>query len=164
MAGERVLPGVGLKGFATPGSDAWNTFADENWRIISALMQGVANSYTVNLPASPADGEIHIIHSSGPSNPNKIAVRDNGAWVYITPKAGWRMSVPTLGLTYVFNGSAWSEYVIGRFTTVNLFPAVSAATAINGEMTFQKTSDTVLTIKVQGADGIVRKVDLALAP
>jgi hypothetical protein len=41
----------------------------------------------------------------------------------------------------------------------------SAVTPVNlGEMTFQATSNTTVTIKLKGSDGIVRTADITLAP
>lgn len=42
-------------------------------------------------------------------------------------------------------------------------PAASATPANNGDMTFELTSDTTLTVKVKGSDGTVRSVALTLA-
>lgn len=45
---------------------------------------------------------------------------------------------------------------------VTLTPPVSVAPANNGEMTFQLTSNTSLTIKVKGSDGVIRSTNLTL--
>lgn len=42
-------------------------------------------------------------------------------------------------------------------------PAVSVTPAEIGDMVFQLTSDTSLTIKVRGSDGVVRSASLTLA-
>lgn len=46
---------------------------------------------------------------------------------------------------------------------VTLKPPASVTPANNGDMTFQLTSNTQLTIKVKGSDGTVRSVNLTLA-
>lgn len=46
---------------------------------------------------------------------------------------------------------------------VNLKPPASVTPTNNGELMFQLTSNTQLTIKVKGSDGIVRSVNLTLA-
>ncbi len=43
-------------------------------------------------------------------------------------------------------------------------PPASITPTVNGEMVFELTSDTTLTIKVKGSDGTVRSVALTLAP
>lgn len=46
---------------------------------------------------------------------------------------------------------------------VSVFPGALATPATNGEVSFQLTSNTSLTFKVKGSDGVVRSVSLALA-
>lgn len=44
-----------------------------------------------------------------------------------------------------------------------LVPAASATPANNGDLVFELTSNTTLTVKVKGSDGTVRSVVLTLA-
>ena len=44
-----------------------------------------------------------------------------------------------------------------------LLPAASATPANNGEMVFEHTSNTSLTLRLKGTDGVVRSVALTLA-
>jgi len=111
MAGERTLPGIGLKGFFTPGTSGWDgaVAMDGNLRLASALIQLSALSRVTALPGSPTDGQIYIVPSGAGSNPNAIAIRDNGAWVYVTPATGWRAWVVDEAAEYVWLGSAWAR-------------------------------------------------------
>jgi len=62
-------------------------------------------------------------------------------------------------------------HVAGTFSTtgastfgaVTLSPAASATPASNGQLTFEATSNTSLTIKMRGTDGTVRSVVLTLS-
>lgn len=45
----------------------------------------------------------------------------------------------------------------------HFFPLTSINPTVNGEMVFEKTSDTQLKIKVQGSDGVVRSATLTLS-
>lgn len=101
----RTLPGLGLKGFAPKGETDWNAWADENWRYISALLQARVISVAATLPASPADGNMHIVTTG--ANANAIAIRDNSTWVYITPMIGFRVYDMQNALWFSFNGTAW---------------------------------------------------------
>jgi hypothetical protein len=47
--------------------------------------------------------------------------------------------------------------------TVSFFPAASVTPTTNGQMTFELTSNTTLTIRVKGSDGTVRSAALTLA-
>ena len=44
-----------------------------------------------------------------------------------------------------------------------LLPAASATPANNGELVFERTSNTSLTLRLKGTDGVVRSVALTLA-
>ncbi len=102
----RELPGVGLQGFETLGSSGWNTFVDSNWRTISTLLQARVKSVVAAVPTvGVANGDMHILTSA--PNLNSIAIRDNGAWVYLTPRNGHRVYDEETQLTFLFNGTAW---------------------------------------------------------
>ena len=152
---ERVLPGIGLKGFDDYESPNWNVWADVNWRTLSALVQGRVLSAVTPLPGSPTNGDIYII-PVGETNAGKIAVRDDGTWINITAAAGWRMFAIDDSQHYEFDGTTWSP-------DFSLFPAASVTPGSNGEMTFELTSNTSLTVKVKGSDGVVRSAVLTLA-
>ncbi len=110
MAGERQLPGLGLYGFWTLGSNGWNTQNDSNIRVISALLQGRVKSYTTSLPGTPTLGDIYIV-PTGDTNAEDIAIWDGAsgseAWVYVTPQAGWLMYVIDEATYYRFDGTNW---------------------------------------------------------
>jgi hypothetical protein len=105
---SRTLPGIGLQGFWNSG-EAWKQGGDLNWLAISALTQLVVESATAALPSSPPDGVIYIVPHSDTTNPDKIAVRDNGAWVYFPPKAGWKAFVKDAVTTLRYSGLGWVE-------------------------------------------------------
>lgn len=107
MAGERTLPGVGLKAFWTPGSDGWDPDMDADLRKLSALTQCSVKSATTALPGSPSNGDMYIVPSGGQAK--SIAVRDNGAWVYFAPSAGWMAFVQDTGRYVCFNGTNWVD-------------------------------------------------------
>lgn len=110
---QRSLPGLGLIGFWDLGQDGWNTEHDANLRVLSALVQARVLSRTTALPGSPSDGQIYIVPSDAGANANRIAVRDNGAWVYIEAQSGYRAWVSDTSTFAYFNGSAWSDEVSG---------------------------------------------------
>jgi hypothetical protein len=132
MAGQRNLPGLGIRGFWNLGSDGWGTEHSEDLRLLSTLVQPVALSRTAGLPGSPVDGNVVIIPNSDVTNPNKIAIRDNGVWVYVTPKNGWSFYILDETKLVSFNGTNW------------VIPSVSLG-SIDG------LSDVVITTPVAGA-------------
>lgn len=105
MAGERALPGLGLRAYWTPGSNDWETEHDPDTRLLSILVQAAVISRTTNLPTG-ANGDIYIV-PVGQANENQIAAKDNGAWVYIVPKEGHLVHVNDTDEFVKWTGSAW---------------------------------------------------------
>lgn len=108
---KRTLPGLGLTGFWPLGQDGWNDENDANLRLLSAVVQGAVLSRTTALPGSPTNGNIYIVPSGGDAN--KIAVRDEGSWVYLIPAAGWRVWVADDARFAYFDGSDWADEASG---------------------------------------------------
>jgi hypothetical protein len=110
---QRTLPGIGLTGFWPLGYDGWNTENDVNLRLLSALVQARAISRTTALPGSPTDGDIYIVPDGAGSHPNEIAIRDNGAWVYVVPEEGFRFYVDDDNENIQFDGTDWIGFAAG---------------------------------------------------
>lgn len=104
---SRQLPGLGLTAFYDLGEDGWNETLDLDLRKLSALVGLSVLSVSAALPGAPTDGQITIVPASDPTNPKKVAIRDEGAWVFLTPKAGWRAWALDTGSAVVFDGSEW---------------------------------------------------------
>jgi len=92
MAGERTLPGLGLKAGWTAGSAGYGPDIETNYRILSALVQGNVISRTTALPSSGSTGDIYLVQT-GDANAESVAIwdEDNGAaasWIYLVPEEG----------------------------------------------------------------------------
>ena len=105
---SRVLPGMGLNGFWNRGDD-WKEGGDANWLKISVLSQLVVESVSVALPSSPANGVVHVVPQSDATNKGKVAVRDAGAWVYLSPPVGAYAWVKDVNKRMRFAGDAWVD-------------------------------------------------------
>lgn len=86
---SRTLPGIGLKGFWSLGEDNYKDEMDTNLLTLSVAVRGAVLDIVDTLPGAPSDGEIYALGPLASANPNDIAVRDNGAWVYLTSYPGW---------------------------------------------------------------------------
>jgi len=60
-------------------------------------------------------------------------------------------------------GAAVATLTNKTLTSPVINPAASSTPAANGNMTFELTSDTSLTLKVKGSDGVVRSSVLTLS-
>lgn len=104
---SRTLPGLGLDGFWDLGEDGWKNGMDGNLRKLSALVQCKVINRVASEPGSPVNGDMYILTAG--ANANKVAIRDNGVWVHLTPFAGWRIWDSTFGGYVHYDGTAWIE-------------------------------------------------------
>lgn len=115
---KRTLPGLGLTGYWTYGSDNWNVEMDANLRLLSALTQLNVESMTVAI-ADMVNTKMYIVPSTEATNQNAVAIYDNSVWVYIAPRVGMVASIAG-GAQVRYNGTAWvvnvASPVWGTFT------------------------------------------------
>lgn len=109
----RSLPNLGLQGFFDLGEDGWKDEMDLNLLKLSVLTQGGAIGKVSADPATPADGDVYIFDETHPTNPNAVAIRDAGAWVYVTPAEGWLIYDRATNTYATFNGTVWAALVTG---------------------------------------------------
>lgn len=132
----RTLPGLGLSGFWALGEDGWKDANDVNLRTLSALTQPVVLSRTTALPGSPTDGDIYIVPDGAGSNPNEIAIRDNGSWVYLVPEEGWTAYVIDSAENVQFDGADWIDFAAsgGGVEALDDLSDVNAPTPTDGQV------------------------------
>lgn len=133
MPTPRALPGLGIYGFWPLGSDSYKDQLDAGLRMVSALTQLAPLSMTTALPGSPAQGQIYIVPSGGDAN--KVALYDEGAWVYLTPQEGWRAWVRDLDKLFTFDGAAWVEFASGGAEFPDMTGQAGKVLAVNGTET-----------------------------
>lgn len=137
MAGESLAPGVGLTRGWTPGTGGWAAGMDLNLLTASVVMQLSVESRTSPLPGSPSEGVMFLVPASDPTNGKKLAVRDQGAWVYITPKVGWLAWVKdTQSFYHYANNETWTLLETGGTggaTSLDELSDVDVAAAVDGK-------------------------------
>lgn len=113
----RTLPGLGLQGFWAYEEDNWNgdPGMDGNLRKLSAYAQlSVIDQDLTAPPGSPSDGDIYIVGQSATGGwagqDGKIAVRDNGVWVFLDALTGL--------IAYVEDEQTYYRYDAGWFSLV----------------------------------------------
>ncbi|EAQ35652.1 hypothetical protein NB311A_12549 [Nitrobacter sp. Nb-311A] len=85
---------------------------NEALRILDAAVQiGVLDLTLTAPPSSPADGERYVVASGATGDwagkDDAIATWQDGAWAFLTPKAGWCIWSAADESLFVFDGSAW---------------------------------------------------------
>lgn len=109
----RTLPNLGLKAFYDLGEDGWKDDQDLNLLVLSALVQATAVAKVSADPGAPVDGDIYVFDETHPTHANAIAIRDDGAWVFVTPNPGW-LIFNQAGADYLtFDGATWTELETG---------------------------------------------------
>jgi hypothetical protein len=114
-----------------------------------------AVTVTYNVTSLIIPGASDIVTTAGDI---MVLVCENGASGY------WRVAnyLPASG--NVTSGTTQTISGAKTFTSdVIQTPSAVATPAVNGQMMFEHTSDTTLTVKVKGSDGVVRSVALTLA-
>lgn len=107
-----VLANVGLTGQIPRGADYIDEQLNLNWLLIDSLISQKALSNSITTPpASPALGDVYIVPTGATGAwsavVGKLAVWNSTAWVFITPKNGWRFYVVSSGDYYRYSGSSW---------------------------------------------------------
>jgi hypothetical protein len=115
---QRTLPGIGLIGFWDLGYDGWKAENDGNLRIVSALVQASVLSIVAATPGAPVDGDMHIFSDTHPTEPNKIAIRDDGSWVYVAPRLGAFVYNQDTGTYFTFDGLVWVPLTIASSVAI----------------------------------------------
>lgn len=110
---SRVLPNLGLEAFFALGEDGWKDEADLNFLKLSVLSQAGAISKVAATPAMPAAGDVHIFGATHPTQPNRVAVFDDGVWKYFTPLEGWQVYNRGTDAFELFDGTVWNSVVAG---------------------------------------------------
>ena len=118
---------------------------NEALRLLDALVQLVFQSRALAAPpASPANGARYIVAAAPTGawsgNAGAIAAWQDGAWAFLTPRAGWLAWIVDEAAAVVFNGIAWST-LAGQTTpllginasadTTNRLALASAASLFN---------------------------------
>jgi len=115
--------------------------------IDSVLYQALSDhsviSMTTVLPGTGTQGDVYIVRSDDPTNPNQIAIWDDGAWRYVVPKAGNNFYVVDESTNYQWNGSSW-EAQSGSSTSIT--------TEINAKFDMDYVEDATSNRNLTDAD------------
>ena len=81
-------------------------------RLDAAAQLRVVSSALLAPPASAAEGESYLVPAGATGewagSAGRIAVRSNGGWTYLAPKAGWRAWDEGLAAHRTFDGAGWT--------------------------------------------------------
>lgn len=153
MAGERTLPGLGIRAFWTAGSDGYNAELDPDLRLLSALVQCRVLSRVADYPESPGNGDMHIL--TGTADANDIVAYDVDTWINYTPEEGFLAYDRATNELLLFDGSVWTVFESGGGSVAiqkDGTGVVDPATVINFTGTGVTVTDVsgVATVAIDG--------------
>ncbi len=139
---DDLTPRLGLP-YLLPAQAQKHVTVNEALERLDALTQLALASRSLSVPpAAPAAGECHLVGSAPAGDwegqAGRIAQREGGGWVFITPRAGWRAHVLDEGVTLIHDGTQWLEGprrlgVNAAPDAVNRFVVASAASLFTHE-------------------------------
>jgi Protein of unknown function (DUF2793) len=102
---------------------------------LDAVIQLVIDSDSLDPPASPSEGETHWIGGTGTGafagHDGTLAVRQDGAWTFITPRAGWQAVFRDMGELKIFDGSDWQSPALPEDLSLDRLGVAGTADAYN---------------------------------
>lgn len=113
------------------GENGWNTGMDANLLRLGrfGFHLSVKNRTQTAPPATPSAGDSYIIASGATGawagHDGALAVFDGSAWVYGTPRTGWRAYDEADDVSLIFKGGAWA--VQTSYTDEQARDAIGAA-------------------------------------
>lgn len=146
----RTLPNLGLQAFFNPGESGWDDEVSLNFLLLSVLVQGGVLETVSADPGSPANGDVYLFADDHPGEPNKIAIRDDGEWIFVTPQAGWRVYDRDADVLKLFNGTIWTVFSSGGASLVSTQTGTSAdldPSHANGYRRWTSTGAKTLTVQ-----------------
>ena len=83
---------------------------------------------------------------------DQIALYQDGGWLFLTPKTGWRIYVEDAFSLQVYDGSSWREIASGR-APLDQFTRLGVGTASDPGNPFSAKLNNALFASVNGAEG-----------
>lgn len=83
---------------------------------LDAVVQLTISDEVVAPPSAPAEGETYLIAESASGafagKAGMLAFRQDGAWIYLTPRLGWRAFFLDTGKLRIFSGGHWGDQAL----------------------------------------------------
>lgn len=136
---------------------------NEALAMLDAIVQlAVLDRDLTSPPGAPDEGDRYIVAAGATGawdgQDGKVAVRQDGAWVFLSPRAGWLALVADEGEFFHFTGSAWSS-VAGTIATLQNLALLGVGTDAEGTNPFSaKLNKALWAAKPagEGGDGDLR--------
>lgn len=112
-----LSPQLGLS-YLVPEQAQKHVTVNETFRLLDALVQMSAKQTEANAPpASPIEGDLYTLGNAPTGawrdKANKLAIFQDGAWVFVTPKTGWRLFDLSQATHKTFKSGRWTAEASG---------------------------------------------------
>lgn len=149
--------------FILPSQAQKHVTHNEALKVLDAAVQlAVADRDLSAPPASPAEGDRHIVAAPGSGawigRDGAIAAWQDGAWTFLDPRPGWTVWVIDEALALYWTGAAWAP-VAEAITTLQDLALVGIGTAADAVNPFAaKLNKALWTARpaAEGGDGSLR--------
>ena len=88
---------------------------NEALQLIDAVTQLTVSAEASAAPEDPAEGACYIVSAGATGiwsgKDGRLAFRQDGAWIYILPRDGWRAYFAAVSRLRVFAAGVWSDLV-----------------------------------------------------
>ncbi|RWE77331.1 MAG: DUF2793 domain-containing protein [Mesorhizobium sp.] len=109
------------------------------------------------LPGSPTDGDIYIVPHGAGAHPDEIALRFEGAWIYLTPLEGWTAYVLDSNENVQFDGAVWNAVTTSGIPSSYLDTDGTLAANSDAKVATQKAVKTYADGLIAASDAMVFK-------
>lgn len=107
--------GLGLPLIASAQAQKHVTHNEALLRLDALVQLSIIARDVASPPVSPTEGDRYLVAAGAAGawagHSGDIACFQNGAWIFATPKVGWRLWLEAENKLFAFNGTAWTDAV-----------------------------------------------------
>lgn len=111
-----IRPNLGLESNWASAASGWDVGVNKNLNILDAIIFCNATFGLTAPPGSPAMGSVYLVGASATGawagKDNQIAIYAVSSWIFLVPKAGWRIRNSSTGAYWAHNGTAWAAETV----------------------------------------------------
>jgi len=116
---KKTAPSQGLAYGWERGEDFWGGPVNDDLLFIDTLIAPLVQSMSFTTPPAEAKEGYAYLVAANPAGPwagksGKLAVLVEGAWVFYTPKEGWRLRVKSINDFVWYDGTSWLSETTGE--------------------------------------------------
>lgn len=155
-----ATPNLGLPLVAAAQAQKHVTVNEALFGLDTLVQLAVLDKDLTAPPAGPTEGDRYIVAGPGPTGAwsgwaGRIARFQDGAWISVTPKAGWFAFVADEADLYTYDGAGWTSFraTIAALTTLQNLALLGLGTAADSTNPFAAKLNRALWTAKTAAEG-----------